>query len=205
MLEAVETRIAGQRRKLTAIRWGGRALRGSARAGYFAGRGSERLRTITHRDLPAITHRDRADSVTAIGFGGGLVVGGIVAFFLDPRQGRRRRHQARDKVLSVGRRGVHRAERGATRTARGTRGRFARFLHRNGHEAELDDTSLADKVRSEALRDNEIPKGQVNVNVEHGTVVLRGQLASQEQIDHLIHRAERVHGVRGVKSLLHTP
>jgi osmotically-inducible protein OsmY len=152
-----------------------------------------------------VIRREGIDPATPIAFGGGLIVGGIVCFFLDPRQGRRRRHEARDRVLSIGRRGAHRAERRAIRSARGTRGRFARFLHRNGHEAELDDTSLADKVRSEALRDSEIPKGKVNVNVEHGTVVLRGQLASEEQIDHLIHKAERVHGVRGVKSLLHTP
>jgi hyperosmotically inducible periplasmic protein len=196
MHAALEERIAGPRRKLRAVRWGGKALRGSAKAGYVAGRGKERVRTITHRD--------RADSVTAVGFGGGLMIGGIIGFFLDPQQGRRRRHQARDRVLSVGRRGAHRAERRAMRSARGTRGRFARLLHRNGGEPELDDTSLADKVRSEALRDHEVPKGQVNVNVEHGTVVLRGQLASQEQIDHLIREAERVRGVRGVKSLLHT-
>jgi osmotically-inducible protein OsmY len=198
MHAAVEERIEGPRRKLRAIRWGGKALRGSAKAGFVAGRGKERIR--------AVTHRDRIDSVTAIGFGGGMILGGIIGFFLDPRQGRRRRHQARDKVLSRGRHGVRRAEQRTVRTARGFRGKVMRVTHRNGHpEEELDDTSLADKVRSEALRDNEVPKGQVNVNVEHGTVVLRGQLASQEQIDHLIHRTEKVHGVRGVKSLLHTP
>jgi osmotically-inducible protein OsmY len=197
MHAAVEKRIEGPRRKLRAVKWGGLALRGSAKAGYVAGRGKERIRTVTHRD--------GVDSVTAVGFGGGLVLGGIIGFFLDPRQGRRRRHEARDKALSVGRRGVRRAEQRATRTARGVRGRASRIAHRNGHPQELDDASLADKVRSEALRDSEVPKGQVNVNVEHGTVVLRGQLASQEQIDHLIHKAEKVHGVRGVKSLLHTP
>jgi osmotically-inducible protein OsmY len=196
MNEAIEERIAGPRRKLKAAKWGVRALRGSAKAGYVAGTGKERARTITHRD--------GVDSVTAIGFGGGLILGGIIGFFLDPRQGRRRRHQARDRALSVGRHGVRRAERGAVRTARGARARVARATHRNGGAPDLDDASLADKVRSEALRDHEVPKGQVNVNVEDGTVVLRGQLASQEQIDHLIADAERVQGVRSVKSLLHT-
>jgi hypothetical protein len=197
MNDAIEQRVAGPRRRLRAAKWGVRALRGSVKAGYIAGTGRERVRTITHRD--------GVDSVTAIAFGGGLIAGGIIGFFLDPRQGRRRRHQARDRVVSVGRHGVRRAERGAMRTARGARGRVARLTHRNGGTADLDDTSLADKVRSEALRDHEVPKGEVNVNVEHGTVVLRGQLASQEQIDHLIEKAEHVAGVRGVKSLLHTP
>jgi hypothetical protein len=197
MHAAVEKRIEAPRRKLRAVRWGGQALRGTARAGYLAGRGSERVRMVTQRG--------GIEPLTPIAFGTGLVAGGLVAFFLDPRHGRRRRHQARDKVLSVGRRGVRRAERGAIRTARGARGKVAHAIHHNGGAADLDDTSLADKVRSEALRDNEIPKGQVNVNVEDGTVVLRGQLASQEQIEHLVAKAEKVRGVREVKSLLHTP
>ena len=198
MNAAIKKRIAGPRMTLTTVKWGVRALRGSAKAGYAAGTGKERVRTITHRD------HDGIDAVTAVGFGGGMIAGGIIGFFLDPRQGRRRRHQARDRVLSLGRHGVRRAERGAVRTARGARGRVMRVAHRNGHPTDLDDTSLADKVRSEALRDHEVPKGQVNVNVEHGTVVLRGQLATQEQIDHLIEETERVDGVREVKSLLHT-
>jgi len=198
MNASIERRIKGPRVTLRAVKWGVRALRGSAKAGYVAGTGKERVRTIAHSD------HDGIDAVTAIGFGAGMIGGGIIGFFLDPRQGRRRRHQARDRVLSVGRRGANQAEQRAVRTARGARGRLARFIHRNGGADDLDDASLADKVRSEALRDHEVPKGQVNVNVEHGTVVLRGQLASQEQIDHLIAEAERVQGVRGVKSLLHT-
>ena len=198
MHAALEERIVGPRLTLRAVKWGVRALRGSAKAGYLAGTGKERARTIAHRD------HDGIDAMTAVGFGGGIIAGGIIGFFLDPRQGRRRRHQARDRVLSVGRRGVNQAEQRAARSARGARGRFARLIHRNGGAADLDDASLADQVRSEALRDHEVPKGQVNVNVEHGTVVLRGQLASQEQIDHLIAEAEQVEGVRGVKSLLHT-
>jgi osmotically-inducible protein OsmY len=198
MSASIEQRIKGPRVTLRAVKWGVRALRGSAKAGYVAGTGKERVRTIAHRD------HDGIDAVTAVGFGGGMIVGGVIGFFLDPRQGRRRRHQARDRVLSVGRRGANQAEQRAVRTVRGARGRFARLIHRNGGAPDLDDASLADKVRSEALRDHEVPKGQVNVNVEHGTVVLRGQLATQEQIDHLIAGAERVQGVRGVKSLLHT-
>jgi hypothetical protein len=201
MHAAVEKRTTGPERRIQMARRGMKVWRGTVKAGYLAGRGTERVRATSRR----VSRRKGIDPATPIAFGVGLAGGAIVCFFLDPHQGRRRRHQARDRVLSIGRRGAHRAERRATRTARGTRGRFARLLHRNGDEPELDDTSLADKVRSEALRDHEIPKGQVNVNVEHGTVVLRGQLASEEQIEHLIHKAEKVHGVRGVKSLLHTP
>ena len=199
--EKVGDRIEGPEGRIRMTRRGVKALRGSAKAGYLAGRGTERVRAVSRQ----ATRREGIDPLTPIAFGVGLATGAVLAFLLDPRQGRLRRHQARDKALSIGRRGVHRVERRAVRTARGARGRFMRVTHHNGHREELDDTSLADKVRSEALRDNEIPKGQVNVNVERGTVILRGQLASQEQIDHLVAKAERVRGVRGVKSLLHTP
>jgi BON domain len=199
--EAVEKRIEGPRQKAKMARLGIKVLATTARAGYRSGRGTERARATSRR----LTNRDGVDPLTPVAFGVGLAGGAIACYFLDPQQGRRRRHEARDRVLSIGRRGFRRAEQRAARAARGARGRVMRVAHRNGHPEELDDASLADKVRSEALRDHEVPKGQVNVNVEHGTVVLRGQLASQEQIDHLIAEAERVDGVREVKSLLHTP
>ncbi|HEY7380926.1 MAG TPA: BON domain-containing protein [Gaiella sp.] len=49
------------------------------------------------------------------------------------------------------------------------------------------------------------PKGEVNVNVEHGRVVLRGELATRELIDELERRVRKVVGVREVDNRLHVP
>jgi len=199
--EAVEKRIAGPQNKAKMTRRGLAVLWASARAGHVMGRKRESVRWHTRR----MSRLDEIDPRTPIAFAVGLSTGAVACFFLDPGQGRRRRHQARDRALSIAREGTRGAGRRVVRTARLVRGRAIGAAHREGHGAELDDASLADKVRSEALRDHEVPKGQVNVNVEHGTVVLRGQLASQEKIDHLIKETEHVDGVRSVKSLLHTP
>jgi hypothetical protein len=199
--EAVEKRIAGPKNKAKTARRGVAALWASARAGHVTGRKREHVRWYTRR----MSGLDEIDPRNPIAFAVGLGSGAVACYFLDPSQGRRRRHQARDRALSIAREGTRGAGRRVVRTARLVRGRAIGAAHRDGHGTELDDASLADKVRSEALRDHEVPKGQVNVNVEHGTVVLRGQLTSQEQIDHLIKETEHVDGVRSVKSLLHTP
>jgi osmotically-inducible protein OsmY len=68
-----------------------------------------------------------------------------------------------------------------------------------------DDARLHDRVESELFRGEEVPKGSVNVNVEFGKVVLRGQVESRELIDDLVARARAIDGVNDVESLLHLP
>jgi osmotically-inducible protein OsmY len=68
-----------------------------------------------------------------------------------------------------------------------------------------DDARLADKVETEIFRDVAVPKGDVNVNVEFGKVVLRGQVDSQDLIDDLVTRTRQVDGVNDVENLLHLP
>ena len=70
---------------------------------------------------------------------------------------------------------------------------------------QLNDPALARKVESEIFRDADAPKGEVNVNVEHGVVYLRGQLDGEEGIEKLVSAAREVDGVKDVRSLLHTP
>ncbi|HXD58039.1 MAG TPA: BON domain-containing protein, partial [Thermoleophilaceae bacterium] len=50
-----------------------------------------------------------------------------------------------------------------------------------------------------------VPKQAVLVNAEHGVIYFRGELDDEQQIEALLHSASRVSGVKGVKSLLHTP
>jgi osmotically-inducible protein OsmY len=68
-----------------------------------------------------------------------------------------------------------------------------------------DDQVLHDKVETELFRDADVPKGDINVNVEFGKVVLRGEVESRELIDDLVIRVRAIEGVNDVESLLHVP
>jgi osmotically-inducible protein OsmY len=76
---------------------------------------------------------------------------------------------------------------------------------REAEKPQPDDVTLARKVESEIFRDAEVPKGKVNVNAEHGKIVLRGEVDSPELIEQLVGKARKVQGVEEVENLLHTP
>src|SRR5829696_10150416 len=59
-------------------------------------------------------------------------------------------------------------------------------------EERLNDPALARKVESEVFRDEEIPKGNISVNVEYGVVYLRGEVSDREQMDALVDRTRQV-------------
>jgi osmotically-inducible protein OsmY len=107
-------------------------------------------------------------------------------FLLDPHRGRARRQLARDRGGKLLRRGW-------------------RLARAQAAASQLDDLTLTRKVESEVFRDSSLPKEQVSVNTEDGVVYLRGQLSSAAKIELLSARVLTVFGVRGVKSLLHTP
>jgi osmotically-inducible protein OsmY len=72
-------------------------------------------------------------------------------------------------------------------------------------EERLNDPALASKVESEVFRDAEIPKGNINVNVEYGVVYLRGEVPDRAAMDKLVARTRNVEGVQGVENLTHLP
>jgi osmotically-inducible protein OsmY len=137
---------------------------------------------------------------------GGLA-GAVGEYFLDPQGGKRRRHEARDRAAAF----VRGRSRELGQKARYAQGVVEGVPHRIGDVAgvgkgeDYDDMTLVNKVESEIFRDQNAPKGQVDVNVEHGTVFLRGQLERPEQIDELVKAAGNVQGVKGVQNLLHLP
>jgi osmotically-inducible protein OsmY len=85
------------------------------------------------------------------------------------------------------------------------RGLGARALHVRERRKALNDESLAQKISSEVFRDPALPKSSVNVNVEYGRAVLRGEVATTELVGELERRVRRVAGVRDVENLLHVP
>lgn len=94
------------------------------------------------------------------------------------------------------------------REARHLRSDAAGLAERAAHpvpEPPVDDQALLDRVESEIFTDGSLPKGSVNLDVEGGVVVLRGQLASQAEIDRLKQATLAVPGVKGVLSYLHLP
>ena len=74
-----------------------------------------------------------------------------------------------------------------------------------GGGKDYDDATLAHKVETVLFRPDDVPKGKINVNVEYGKVVLRGEADTQEMIDDLVRRAKEIEGVERVESLLHLP
>jgi osmotically-inducible protein OsmY len=133
-------------------------------------------------------------------------LGAALMFFFDPRNGRRRRAEARDRFLGLLRRGGRRAGRLGRGVAAEAYGVKQKATHLSEEEKpQPDDVTLAHEVETEIFRDADVPKGQINVNAEEGKVVLRGVVDTAEMIDDLIDKTRRVQGVREVESLLHLP
>lgn len=133
--------------------------------------------------------------------------GYAAAWFLDPDSGARRRNVTRDKAFSYARKGQQEAVRKADYASGVAKGAAHAVTPTGDGDAgeRLNDPALARKVESEIFRGEDAPKGSVNVSAQGGVVELRGQVDDAEAIDRLVAEAEKVEGVREVKSLLHTP
>jgi len=115
-------------------------------------------------------------------------IGAALAYFFDPDNGRKRRKEA------------------IKRTATRLQGLKEKATHLSEQERpQPDDARLARKVESEIFRGADVPKEQINVNVEDGVVYLRGELEQPDLIEDLGAQARKVHGVRAVENLLHVP
>jgi hypothetical protein len=145
-----------------------------------------------------------AMAVTAIF---GTALGALLAYFLDPKAGRRRRHTARDRAMSRLRRGERRAATRARRAESHALGIARRTVNaaRRGQREPLDDVTLARKVESELYRRARVPKGHISINAEDGCVFLRGVVDRQEDIDRIATAARQIAGVRAVENLIHLP
>lgn len=79
-----------------------------------------------------------------------------------------------------------------------------RIVHLVPKPSEMtDDETLRQRVESQLFRDRHVPKGDLNINAEHGMIILRGQLDSPIEIQQLEERVRHMPGVRGVQNLLH--
>jgi osmotically-inducible protein OsmY len=135
----------------------------------------------------------------------GGALGALLAFFLDPQAGRRRRIETRDRVLATFRRAGRKTARAGRGVAAEAYGVAQKAQHLREEPKEYDDATLAHKVETEIFRDVEIPKGQININAQEGVIQLRGELPNEEMIEDLVSRVRDVQGVRDVENLLHLP
>jgi BON domain len=182
-----------------ARRIGGIAI-GATKAIFRTGRawGTARTRVATAR-------RPASKVPTWVAVATGVAGGAAGAYFLDPQEGKRRRHVAFDRIAALLRRGKAEGERKARYAAGVARGAAYETAGAGNGAESLPDPDLANKVRSEIFRGEDAPKGDVNVNSENGIVYLRGQVESHEVANRLAEGARGISGVRDVVSLLHTP
>jgi osmotically-inducible protein OsmY len=132
----------------------------------------------------------------------GTVIGAGVAYLLDPQSGRRRRATIRDRAAAT----LHRSTRSAHQVRRRAEGLAEHARHlREQPKPPPNDADLAAKVMSTVFRPADVPKGSLNVNVEYGVVVLRGEVPHEEMRSRLQRMAAEVPGVRGVENLTHLP
>jgi BON domain-containing protein len=137
----------------------------------------------------------------------GMTVGALLAYFFDPKAGRRRRHTARDRSLARVRRGERRAAARARRTRTHAVGVARRTVNaaRPRHREPFDDVTLAHKVESELYRRARVPRGRISINAEEGFVFLRGVLDRQDDIERIELATRQIDGVRDVENLIHLP
>jgi len=156
------------------------------------------------RALPKERQR-RERRARILAFAGGVAVGALAAFLLDPLLGRTRRARLADQAAASGRDALEGAERLGRRMASDFEGRVqAARYGTEGYDA-TNDVTLARKVESELLGRPDVPKGSVIVSVEQGRVVLRGRVDRPELRDDLTRLVLATDGVDEVENLVHLP
>lgn len=134
----------------------------------------------------------------------GAAIGAAITFLLDPQRGRARRAQLVDRGAALLRDAGREVDRGARRLSSTVEGKMGALGGGSGQPMP-NDASLAMKVESELFRDPSVPKGDININVEQGVVVLRGEVADPALGERLEREARAIPGVWEVENLLHAP
>jgi osmotically-inducible protein OsmY len=152
-----------------------------------------------------VSTRPRSPWRGAVMAAGGAAIGAIAAFLADPVRGRARRAQLTDQAAAALRRTMRGVE-GAVRTGRSmVEGKLEAMTEGGSRLGPTDDITIRDRAESELFRDPAVPKGAINLNVERGILVLRGEVPDEAMRTRLGEMAEGIEGVWGVRNLLHLP
>ena len=129
--------------------------------------------------------------------------GAVLAYLFDPDRGRARRALASDQIAGFGRRVGRRVDRLDRRVGARAHGLQMKLQHLGPRgQREPDDATLAARVQTELFRDQSVPKGRININVERGTVVMRGTLDDRSLVEAMERKIHRIPGVRDVRNLI---
>lgn len=136
----------------------------------------------------------------------GAAGGAAASFLFDPARGRARRARLADQGAATVRRVARKGERAAAHIRSSVEGRVAAMRAGQATTARaMDDATLTDRVRSIVFSDDAIPKGDLNINVERGIVVLRGEVTDEALRARIVSQVEAIDGVWSVRDLLHLP
>jgi osmotically-inducible protein OsmY len=133
----------------------------------------------------------------------GALAGAATVYFFDPQQGRARRAQFIDWSGARLRHGWRAVNRLGSRAASTGAAFPERMVSLRSSPRPADDLTLRDRVESEVFRNADLPKGQINIDVESSVVTLRGQVDNAYQIASVEKAVLNVPGVSGVENLLH--
>ena len=133
------------------------------------------------------------------------ILGAALAYFLDPQNGTRRRNTMMQQLGGlIG--GFGGNSQTAMRYVAGkTYGVVQETVPHPRDNPNPDDQTLRDRVESEVLRNPKWKQSDVIFNVVNGSVELRGELQTPQDIDDLINTVKSVPDVKGVNSYLHLP
>lgn len=135
----------------------------------------------------------------------GAAAGAAAAFLFDPDRGRSRRARYGDQAAALLRDAGRRIGRGTRHLSSTLEGKAAALRSSGIGSSNLNDASLAKKVESELFRDPAVPKGALNINVQQGVVVLRGEVPDAAMRERLESTVRDVAGVWEVENLLGLP
>src|ERR1700730_221175 len=133
----------------------------------------------------------------------GAAAGAIAVYFFDPQRGRARRTQFVDWSGARLRRGWRTLNQLGARTSSSASTFPQRMVSLRSGPRPADDLTLRDRVESEVFRNADLPKGQINLDVESGVVTIRGQVENALHIASGEKAVLKVPGVVGVENLLH--
>jgi hypothetical protein len=133
----------------------------------------------------------------------GAAAGAVAVYFFDPQRGRARRTQFVDWSGARLRRGWRALNQLGARTGSNAAAFPQRMVSLRSGPRPADDLTLRDRVESEVFRHADVPKGQINLDVESGVVTIRGQVDNAFQIASVEKAVLKVPGVVGVENLLH--
>lgn len=170
---------------------------GNAARELSASAAQDTRHTSTRR--PERTRRGGPSPVSVIS---GAVAGAIAVYFLDPQRGRARRDQFVTWSGVQLRRARHAVDQLRARTGSNVVASPWRTVSLRSGQRAVDDRALLDRVESEVFGNPELPKDQVNIEVDSAVVTIRGQVDNAFLVATIEKAVLAVPGVTGVENLL---